>query len=144
MNNYDEEIEDEQLRAEEEREKDKTVREQVRQLAIEALKRKKFAEAKEMLRRKARIAELQRRQARLALRKAASSQAAGAAKKFALQVARQVAMFALRIIAAVIASFGSYILIALLIIIIIVIIIAAINYLCTDTWVGEAICSLFS
>jgi preprotein translocase subunit SecF len=140
MNNYDEEADGDREYAEK---KDKTVREQFRQLAIETLKRKKFAEAKEMMKRKTRIAELQRKQARKAIQKAISSKTSQAAKKLAMQVARQVAMFVLRIIAAIIASFGFYILIALLIIIILVVIIAGINYLCESSWAGQALCSIF-
>lgn len=141
MPNYDEEEEDNN-RAQTEK-KDKTVREQFRQLAIETLKRKKISEGVEMARRKIRVAELKRRQARLIAQKMAKSQAAGVTKKFAAQVVRQAAMFVLRIIATIIASFGFYILIALLVILIIAIVIAAINYLCESTWLGQTVCNIF-
>lgn len=118
------------------------LREEVRRLALETLKRKKIAEAKEILERQARIAVLKRRQAQLALKKKVAAKALQKTKLVA-QVARQVIMFALRIAAAIIASFGFYILIALLIVLIIAIVIAAVYYLCNESWLGEAVCSVF-
>ncbi|MBU4000429.1 hypothetical protein KKG29_04660 [Patescibacteria group bacterium] len=117
-------------------------REEVRRLVIEALKRKKIAEAKEMLKRQMRIAVLKRRQTQLALKKKIAAKALQKTKLVA-QVARQVVMFALRIVAAVIASFGFYILIALLIILIIVLVVAGVYYLCNETLLGEAVCWVF-
>lgn len=117
--------------------------EEMRRLALEALKRKKFAEAKEMLERQTRVAVLKRRQAQLSLKKQIAAKSGQAVKKLAVQVARQIIMFVLRIAAAVIASFGFYILIALLIILIIVLVVAGIYYLCNESWLGEAVCSVF-
>lgn len=117
--------------------------EEVRRIALEALKRKKFAEAKEMLKRQTRIAVLKRRQAQLALKKKIAAKALQKTKLVA-QIARQVVMFALRIIAAVIGALGYYILIALLIILIIVLVVAGVYYLCNETLLGEAVCSVFT
>ncbi len=117
--------------------------EEVRRIALEALKRKKFAEAREVLKRQTRIAVLKRRQAQLALKKQIAAKGGQAVKKLAAQVARQVIMFVLRIVAAVIASFGFYILIALLIILIIVLVVAGVYYLCNETLLGEAVCWVF-
>lgn len=131
---------DEQIIAEKE-EQNKFTRENLRGLAIETLKRKKFAEAKEMLKRQTYTARLKRRYAHKAAQQALKSQAVGAAKKLAAQAARQVVLFAARIIAAVIASFGVYIVIAILIVIVIVLIVAAIKYTCEETTVGWAVCN---